>query len=111
MVTKRVIGFITKEKTLKTATTTDWDLLLSSKCAVKTLSKFATGEQTTRGVTSCFSNTERANLPGGTASWPAPVVVDNATYEYRLNEENREIKFLNESLIETFEEEFKEKIQ
>ena len=58
-----------------------------------------------------FSNTERANLPGGTASWPAPVVVDNATYEYRLNEENREIKFLNESLIETFEEEFKEKIQ
>ena len=60
MVTKWVIGFITKEKTLKTATTTDWDLLLSSKCAVKTLSKFATGEQTTRGVTSCFSNTERA---------------------------------------------------
>jgi len=58
-----------------------------------------------------FSNTERANLPGGTASWPAPVVVDNATYEYRINEENREIKFLNESLIETFEEEFKEKIQ
>ena len=58
-----------------------------------------------------FSNTERANLPGGTASWPAPVVVDNATYEYRLNEKNREIKMLNPQLIEAFEEDFRDKIQ
>ena len=58
-----------------------------------------------------FSNTERENLPGGTSSWTAPVAVDNATYEDRINEENREIKLLHADLVGTFEEEFKKKIR
>ena len=58
-----------------------------------------------------FSDTERGNLPGGTASWGTPVAIDNATYEDRINEEKREINLLNSSLVETFEEEFKKKIR
>lgn len=45
---------------MKNSTTTDWDVLLSNKCAVKTLNKFASGVESTRGVTNCFANTEKA---------------------------------------------------
>ena len=45
---------------MKNSTTTDWNLLLSNKCAVKTLNQFAVGDTTAKGVTSCFANTERA---------------------------------------------------
>ena len=45
---------------MKDTTTTDWNLLLSNKCGIKTINKFATGEVSTKGVTSCFANTEKA---------------------------------------------------
>ena len=45
---------------MKNSTTTDWNLLLSNKCSVKTLNKFAAGEASTKGVTTCFANTEQA---------------------------------------------------
>tara|TARA_R110002020_G_C16032446_1_gene752999 strand:+ start:177 stop:404 length:228 start_codon:yes stop_codon:yes gene_type:complete len=45
---------------MKNSTTTDWDVLLSNKCGVKTLNEFAKGAESARGVTSCFANTERA---------------------------------------------------
>ena len=45
---------------MKNSTTPDWDVLLSNKCAVKTLNKFASGVESTRGVTNCFANTEKA---------------------------------------------------
>ena len=45
---------------MKNSATTDWDVLLSSKCSVKTLNKFASGAESTRGVTSCFANTDKA---------------------------------------------------
>ncbi len=45
---------------MKDSTTTDWNLLLSNRCGVKTLNKFAVGDSTARGVTTCFANTERA---------------------------------------------------
>ena len=45
---------------MKSSTTTDWNLLLSNKCSVKTLNKFANGEESTKGVTSNFANSERA---------------------------------------------------
>ena len=45
---------------MKNSTTTDWDVLLSSKCSVKALNKFAKGAETTRNITACFANTERA---------------------------------------------------
>ena len=45
---------------MKNSVTTDWDVLLSSKCSVKTLNKFARGAESTKSVTSCFANTEKA---------------------------------------------------
>lgn len=45
---------------MKTTETTDWNLLLSNKCSVKTLNNFATGDETTKSVTSCFTNTPKA---------------------------------------------------
>jgi len=45
---------------MKDKTTTDWNLLLSSKCSVKTLNGFAVGDTSTKGVTSCFTNTDKA---------------------------------------------------
>ena len=39
---------------MKTTSTTDWNLLLSNKCSVKTLNEFAKGDATTKGVTSCL---------------------------------------------------------
>lgn len=39
---------------------TDWNSLLSSKCAVKTMNSFATGSESTRAVTSKFANTTKA---------------------------------------------------
>ena len=45
---------------MKDTTTTDWNLLLSSKCGVKTLNKFAVGETSTKCTTSCFANTDKA---------------------------------------------------
>ena len=69
------------------------------------------GSEDRLNVSRGFSDAERAKLPGGISSWVAPVAIDNATYEYRLNEENREVKMLNPGLIESFEEDFKDKIQ
>ena len=57
---KGFIGSIIKEKKMKNSMTTDWDVLLSNPCGVKTLNKFASGVESARGVTSCFANTERA---------------------------------------------------
>ena len=34
---------------MKNSATTDWDVLLSSKCSVTTLNKFASGAESTRG--------------------------------------------------------------
>ena len=45
---------------MKNSTTTDWNLLLSNKCSVKTLNKFAKGEESTKSVTSCLANSEKA---------------------------------------------------
>lgn len=45
---------------MKNSTTTDWNLLLSNKCSIKTLNKFANGEESTKNVTSCFANSEKA---------------------------------------------------
>lgn len=45
---------------MKDTTTTDWNLLLSSKCGIKALNQFAVGEQSTKGVTACFANTDKA---------------------------------------------------
>ena len=45
---------------MKDAKTTDWNLLLSSKRSVKTLNRFAVGDTTAKGVTACFSNTDKA---------------------------------------------------
>ena len=45
---------------MKDTTTTDWNLLLSNKCGVKTLNEFAVGETSTSGVTACFANTDKA---------------------------------------------------
>ena len=45
---------------MKNSTTTDWNLLLSNKCSVKTLNKFAKGEASTKSVTSCLANSEKA---------------------------------------------------
>ena len=53
-------GSYLKEKKMKNSATTDWDVLLSSKCAVKTLNKFATGGESTKAVATCFANTEKA---------------------------------------------------
>ena len=58
-----------------------------------------------------FTNAQRELLPGGINSWAAPVAVDNASFESRLNEENRKVKILQPELVELFENEFKEKIQ
>ena len=69
------------------------------------------GSEDRLNVSRGFSDAERAKLPGGISSWVAPVAIDNATYEYRLNEDNREVKMLNPGLIESFEEDFKDKIQ
>ncbi len=46
---------------MKNSTSTDWNLLLSNKCSVKTLNQFAKGDETTKAVTSCFANTEKAS--------------------------------------------------
>ena len=45
---------------MKNATTTDWSLLLSNKCSVNTLNKFAVGDASTKGVVTCFANTNKA---------------------------------------------------
>ena len=39
---------------------TDWNTRLGSKCAVKTLNAFAVGDESTRGVTAKFTNTNKA---------------------------------------------------
>jgi hypothetical protein len=39
---------------------TNWNSLLSNKCAVKTMNSFATGSESTRAVTSKFANTPKA---------------------------------------------------
>jgi len=49
-----------KEEKMKDSTTTDWNLLLANRCGVKTLNKFAVGDVTAKGVTTCFANTDRA---------------------------------------------------
>ncbi len=46
---------------MKNSTATDWNLLLSNKCSVKTLNQFAQGDETTKGVTTCFSGSEKAS--------------------------------------------------
>ena len=46
---------------MKNSVTTDWNLLLSNKCSIKTLNKFASGEESAKGVTSCFANTDKAS--------------------------------------------------
>jgi len=45
---------------MKSSTTTDWNLLLSNKCSVKTLNRFASGEESTKHVTTCLANSEKA---------------------------------------------------
>lgn len=45
---------------MKNSTTTDWNLLLSNKCSVKTLNRFAAGEQSTKSVASCLSSADKA---------------------------------------------------
>lgn len=45
---------------MKTASTTDWNALLASKCAAKTMKSFATGESSTRSVTEKFANSQHA---------------------------------------------------
>lgn len=45
---------------MKNATTTDWNLLLSTRCGVKALNQFAVGDTSTRGVAGCFANTDKA---------------------------------------------------
>ena len=45
---------------MKDTTTTDWNLLLSNKCGVKTLNEFAIGDTSTTCVTTSFANTEKA---------------------------------------------------
>ena len=45
---------------MKTASTTDWNALLASKCTANTMKSFATGEASTRSVTEKFANSEHA---------------------------------------------------
>lgn len=45
---------------MKDTTTTDWNLLLSNKCSIQALNRFAVGEASTNGVTTCFANTDKA---------------------------------------------------
>ena len=45
---------------MKNAVTTDWNLLLSNKGSVNTLNRFAVGDTSTKGVASCFANTDKA---------------------------------------------------
>ena len=45
---------------MKSSSTVDWDLLLSSRCCIKTLNQFAVGNITTQGVSTCFANTDKA---------------------------------------------------
>ena len=45
---------------MTSAPKTDWNTLLASKCAVKTLNEFASGSQSTRAVTAKFANTNKA---------------------------------------------------
>jgi len=45
---------------MTSAQKTDWNTLLGSKCAVKTLNGFATGCESTRSVTAKFANTNKA---------------------------------------------------
>ena len=56
----RVSQDLTKGDKMKNSTPPDWNLLLSNKSSVTTLNKFATGAETTKGVTSCFTNTPKA---------------------------------------------------
>lgn len=39
---------------------TDWNTLLGTKCAVKTLNGFAVGSESARSVTAKFTNTDKA---------------------------------------------------
>ena len=43
------------------AARTDWNLLLSNRCGVKTLNKFAIGNVSTKSVSTCFANTDKAS--------------------------------------------------
>ena len=45
---------------MKDTTTTDWNLLLSNKCGIKTLNRFAVGNASAKGVIACFANTDKA---------------------------------------------------
>jgi hypothetical protein len=45
---------------MKTAATTDWNVLLGSKCAMKTMKSFAQGDESTRSVTEKLANSEYA---------------------------------------------------
>ena len=45
---------------MKTASTTDWNSLLETKCSANTMKSFATGESSTRSVTEKFAKSEHA---------------------------------------------------
>ena len=45
---------------MTSAEKTNWNTLLSSKCAVKALNGFASGCESTRSVTAKFANTNKA---------------------------------------------------
>ena len=45
---------------MKSSSTVNWDLLLSSRCGVKTLNRFAVGNISTKGASTCFANTDKA---------------------------------------------------
>ena len=49
-----------RRKKMKDATTSDWNLLLSTKCGIKALNQFAVGNTSTKGVAGCFANTDKA---------------------------------------------------
>ena len=63
---------------MKSSSTVNWDLLLSSRCGVKTLNRFAVGNISTKGVSTCFANTDKA------AEFRKLVRTHGVTYARRL---------------------------
>jgi len=45
---------------MKSSATVDWNLLLSSRCGIKTMNQFAVGNSSTKNVSTCFANTDKA---------------------------------------------------
>ena len=45
---------------MKSSVTVDWNLLLSSRCGIKTMNQFAVGNISTKNVSTCFANTDKA---------------------------------------------------